>query len=98
MQFPPHATSPFLRGGEMGALMSSIDWSRTLLGAVEQWPASLRTTVQVVLANPLPMMLWWGPGLVQLYNDAFRPMLGDRHPRSMGQVGETAWGELWVRL
>jgi PAS domain S-box-containing protein len=100
MKFPLHATaaSPFLRGGEMGALMSSIDWSRTLLGAVEQWPASLRTTVQVVLATPLPMMLWWGPELVQLYNDAFRPMLGDRHPRSMGEVGQTAWGELWQRL
>jgi len=78
--------------------MSSIDWSRTSLGAVEQWPASLRTMVPVMLCSASPMMVWWGPRLVQLYNDAVRPMLGERHPASLGAAGEIAWGGLWPRL
>ena len=78
--------------------MSATDWSRTPLGAVEGWPASLRTTVEVMLANPVPMMLWWGPRLVVLYNDAIRPMLDDRHPWSLGRPGDEVWGELWPRL
>lgn len=99
MKSPLHASAaPFDRGGEMGALSSAIDWSQTVMGAVEQWPQSLRTTLRIVLANAMPMMLWWGPGLVQLYNDAFRPMLAERHPAALGQPGERAWGELWPRL
>lgn len=100
MKSPLHATAAALfdRGGEMGALMSAFDWAQTSLGAVEQWPASLRTTIRLVLGNGMPMMLWWGPRFVQLYNDAFRPMLAERHPAALGQPGERAWGELWPRL
>lgn len=100
MKSPLHATTAALfdRGGDMGALMSAIDWSQTSLGPVEQWPASLRTTIRLVLGSGVPMMLWWGSRLVQLYNDAFRPMLADRHPWALGQPGEPVWSELWPRL
>jgi PAS domain S-box-containing protein len=90
--------APFREGGEMGAFMATFDWSRTSLGPAETWPTSLRTTVAMVLRSRIPMMLWWGPRLLQLYNDAFLPMLGARHPRALGEPGEAVWGDLWPRL
>jgi signal transduction histidine kinase len=85
----------FRGGGEMGAVMATIDWSKTPLGAVERWSPSLRTMVTVLLANRFPMLLWWGPDHHQLYNDACRPLLGPKHPRSMGQCARDCWPEIW---
>jgi signal transduction histidine kinase len=86
----------FAGGGKMGALMRSIDWSTTPLGPVENWPQSLRTSVSICLASHFPMLIWWGPELVMLYNDAYRPMLGaTKHPAAMGQRGRECWPEIW---
>ena len=82
-------------GGDMGALARSIDWSRTPIGPVEAWSPALRMIVQVVLANRLQMLIWWGPQFCQLYNDAFWPALGAKHPRAMGQPAAECWAEIW---
>jgi len=83
-------------GGAMGALMRSLDWTATPLGPVESWPQSLRTSVSICLTSRFPMLIWWGPELVMLYNDAYRPMLGTtKHPMSMGQRGRDCWPEIW---
>jgi PAS domain S-box-containing protein len=79
----------------MGALMRSLDWSRTPIGPVSAWPQSLRTAVSVCLSSRFPILIWWGPELVKLYNEAYRPMLGDKHPTSMGQAGRECWPEIW---
>ena len=82
-------------GGEMGSLIRSLDWSSTSLGPVAGWPQSLRTTISICLASDLPICVIWGPGLVQLYNDAYRVICGDKHPRSMGQNFPACWKEAW---
>ena len=83
-------------GGEMGALMRSLDWSNTLLGPVSSWPQSLRTAVSILLASRFPMLIHWGPELVQFYNDGFRPILGDlKHPGALGQPAYPWWTEIW---
>ena len=83
-------------GGEMGALMRSLDWSATLLGPVSSWPQSLRTAVSILLASRFPMLIHWGPELVQFYNDGFRPILGDlKHPGALGQPAYPWWTEIW---
>ncbi len=85
-----------LGGGESGALMRSIDWARTPLGPVHQWPTSLKTMVSVMLHSRHPMFLWWGPELIQLYNDAYLPSFGKgKHPAAMGQPGRECWAEIW---
>ena len=92
----PTADGVFAGGGDMGALMRSMDWSKTRLGPVENWPQSLRTAVSICLASHFPMLIWWGPELVKLYNDAYRPMLGaTKHPMAMGQPGRECWPEIW---
>ncbi len=88
--------SIFASGGEMGALMRQINWAETPLGPVENWPQSLCTTLSICLASRFPMLIWWGPELVMLYNDAYRPMLGAiKHPNAMGQRGHECWPEIW---
>ncbi len=86
-------------GGEMGALMRSLDWSKTLLGPVSTWPQSLRTAVSIILASRFPMLIHWGPEYVQFYNDGFRPILGDlKHPGALGQPAYPWWTEMWDLL
>jgi PAS domain S-box-containing protein len=41
------------------------------------------------------MAIWWGPEILQFYNDGYRPFLGAKHPRSMGQRGDECWAEIW---
>jgi hypothetical protein len=92
----PLAEEVLAGGGEMGALMRSLDWSTTPLGPAENWPQSLYTAVSICLASHFPMLIWWGPELVKLYNDAYRPILGaTKHPRAMGQRGRECWPETW---
>src|ERR1041384_2227682 len=82
-------------GGEVGALARSIDWSQTAIGPVEGWSQALRSTTALVLHNHFGMLLWWGPKFVQIYNDAYRPVLGSKHPRAMGQETSECWSEIW---
>ncbi len=79
----------------MGELVRSMDWSRTPLGPSRDWPVSLKTMVGVVLHNRFPMLMWWGPEMIQVYNDAYRPVLGHKHPGSLGAPGEQVWSEIW---
>jgi signal transduction histidine kinase len=85
----------FAGDGAMAALMRSIDWSVTPLGPTGQWPQNLRMMVRVLLANRFPLLLWWGPDYIQLYNDAYRPVLGTKHPASMGQPARECFPEIW---
>jgi PAS domain S-box-containing protein len=75
--------------------MRSIDWASTPLGPVEGWSPALCSTVALLLHNQSSMLLWWGPRYIQLYNDAYRPVLGDKHPRAMGQPTSECWAEAW---
>jgi signal transduction histidine kinase len=79
----------------MRALMRSTDWSATKLGPVENWPKSLKTMVGAVLGSRFPMVLWWGPELLHLYNDAYRPILRDKHPASLAAPMAQVWAEVW---
>ena len=81
-------------GGEMGSLMRSFDWSKTALGPVSGWSQALKTMIGVVLRSPAPMYLAWGPELVQLYNDAYRPLAGAVHPM-LGQPAKESWVDIW---
>jgi signal transduction histidine kinase len=86
----------FSGGGVAGALLRSIDWADTDVGPIAQWSESLKTTVGTILHSRHPMFLWWGPHLVQFYNDAYLPSFGQgKHPVAMGQRGASCWHEIW---
>ncbi|MBC8089648.1 MAG: PAS domain-containing protein [Phycisphaerae bacterium] len=90
--------SEFFDGpGEMRELCRAVNWELTPLGAVANWPISLRATVKTMMASRQPMFLFWGPQYVQIYNDAYRPSLGEdgRHRLALGARGAEFWTEIW---
>jgi|GEM_PF-820970 len=83
------------RGGEMGELIRTMDWSKSSLGDPDEWPQSLRTSVSICLNSRLPMVICWGQDLVKIYNDAYRELIAEKHPRAMGAKGSVIWPEIW---
>jgi signal transduction histidine kinase len=90
-----HAYDWIAGGGEMGKLIRGTDWSSTQLGPIESWPQSLRSAVSILLPSKAQIAMFWGPDLITLYNDAYRPVLGKKHPRALGLPGREVWSELW---
>jgi PAS domain-containing protein len=85
----------------MGELTRNYDWSTTSVGTPDCWPQSLRTTVSIILNAQFPMLLFWGPELIQFYNDAFRPSMGregGKHPAALGNPGADTWSEVWLTV
>ncbi|MDE3203008.1 MAG: SpoIIE family protein phosphatase [Acidobacteriota bacterium] len=87
-------------GGEMAARIAAFDWAASPLGPVSGWSPTLRASLNIALASRFPFIIWWGPQLVVLYNDAYMPFLGAKHPGALGQPGlsPAAWGDKDVRL
>ncbi len=84
----------------MGTLTRAYNWQPTSVGAPQQWPQSLQTTVSLILTSKFPMFLWWGDELIQFYNDAYRPSFGQqgKHPTALGQPGADCWPEIWPTI
>lgn len=96
---PPTDPLAFLAGGgELGERIRKFDWSQNPLGVPTAWSPALRTMVQLLLTSRHPMLLWWGPKHIGLYNDAARPLLGDNHPFCFGLPARDCWREMWQVL
>lgn len=78
-------------GGELGELIRTTDWGTTSVGACDAWPQSLRTAVSFVVESGIPMALVWGPERLLIYNDAFRPLVGDEHPHALARAADGVW-------
>jgi two-component sensor histidine kinase len=87
-----------LGGGEMGALVRTLDWSKTSLGSISGWPAHLKATISLMLPAEAQIVLFWGPEFVAIYNDAYAPTIGNKHPRALGRPARENWAELWDDL
>ena len=82
----------------MGALMRGHDWASTPVGPPERWPTSLRVQVASLLQCQLPMYIAWGETYTQFYNDAYRPILGNKHPTALGAPSYETWTEIWPTI
>jgi PAS domain S-box-containing protein len=85
-------------GGEMAALIRAKDWSLTPLGPVATWPQSLRTAASLCLASNFPINLIWGAESTQIYNDGYRVVCGDAHPRALGEGYDVTWASAWPAI
>jgi PAS domain S-box-containing protein len=89
-------TEEFLAGGgEMGARMRALDWSKTPLGRPGAWPQSLKTIVRVMLDSRYAMWMLWGPELTFFCNDAYLPTVGDKRDWVLGARSDKVWKEIW---
>jgi signal transduction histidine kinase/CheY-like chemotaxis protein len=82
-------------GGAMGVVIRSTDWSQTPLGDPHSWSPALRMMTRFLLANRFPQLLWWGPQFCSVYNDAYVPILGEKHPWAIGRPVQEVWQEIW---
>jgi two-component sensor histidine kinase/PAS domain-containing protein len=82
----------------MAALIRAKDWSKTTLGDPACWPSSLTLVVNLLLASGFPMAVRWGPDFILIYNDGYRPILGDKHPRALGLPFREVWPEVQTQL
>lgn len=94
----PNPNVDLMIGGAMGTRMSAHNWSTTPLGAPAQWPQPLKTIVGVMLASRQPMFVAWGPEHTLLYNDAYAPLLGGKHPYALGHPFMEVWAEVRADL
>jgi two-component sensor histidine kinase len=81
-------------GGEMGSAIRLHDWSANELGPPSNWPTALKTAVGMALSSKFPKCIVWGPSLIVIHNDAFRPILGDKPP-ALGRSFRDVWSEAW---
>lgn len=80
-------------GGEMAAIILAFDWSNSPVGPIDKWPSSLRTAINMVLNSRFPMFLCWGPEFISFHNDAYTPLLGQKH--ALGRSFRDIWAEAW---
>jgi PAS domain S-box-containing protein len=76
----------------------AVDWSATPLGPRGDWPAALTSIFEMMLASPLAMCVSWGPEQTFLYNAAYAPFLGERHPSALGQPFQEIWADVWADI
>ena len=81
--------------GEMAERVREFNWESTAIGPVSEWTETLLGAVNMMLSASHPILLLCGPELILLYNDAFRPILTDRHPNALGDHGREFWTDVW---
>ncbi len=81
--------------GEMADRVRAYDWGSTSLGPIDAWSKELITIVNLTLASSLPSRTMWGPQLILIYNDAYRPIPGPRHPSALGKPAREVYSESW---
>ena len=95
-QMPPDLTEAVGLGGQMGRRFAEFDWEAHPLGPPSDWPVELRSMVAVALTSRFPIVLWLGrQDLYLVYNDAYIPVLGDKHPAALGRPGRQVWWDIW---
>ena len=96
---PDAQTNRFLAGGgELGALIRSYPWDETPLGRPTDWPQSLKTAVRIMLTSRQPIWIGWGKDLTYLYNDAYKSIIGGKHPWALGKATSEVWREIWPEI
>ena len=96
---PFHSAMDVLTGGgEMGERMRRMDWNSTPLGPVDAWPQNLKTCIRIILTSRQPMFVWWGDSLINLYNDAYKSIVGGKHPAALAQPASVVWREIWDQV
>ncbi len=81
-------------GSTLPALIDAYDWTATPLGAMKQWPVSVKTTVDIILRSPVPIVTLWGEAGTMIYNDAYSGFAGNRHPKLLGSAVRAGWPEV----
>jgi PAS domain S-box-containing protein len=75
----------------MEETLLAMDWTATALGPPAQWPLALTSIASLILASGKPMFVVWGEQRTLIYNDAYVPLLGGKHPAALGRPYFVVW-------
>jgi PAS domain S-box-containing protein len=93
---PPSPSRKQVSGkGEMADLTRAHDWASTPLGPIDTWSDALLCSVNIMLSCRFPTVIFWGPEMIQFYNDGYRPLMTEKHPKALGQSARECWKEAW---
>jgi len=92
------ASSASLSAREMAERIGSFGWSATSIGPASSWPTELKILVDLILGSAQPMFVVWGQDRIWIYNDAFIPILGRKHPTALGLPSQQVWAEAWETI
>ncbi|WP_245448273.1 PAS domain-containing protein [Neorhizobium sp. T6_25] len=81
--------------GEMADRIRAFDWQGSIIGPIETWPVELQTTLALCLNTDLPTAIYWGTDFRLLYNDAWAPIAGEKHPWALGRPASEVWSDIW---
>lgn len=87
-RLPPRSMTPHV------AYARSIDWSQTPLGPMASWSPQLCSIANIVMQDPRPAVIFYGPDLIMIYNAAEVELLGGFHP-CMGLSARVALASVW---
>lgn len=90
-----HGAAPFAGSTEMHRRINAYPWSSSAIASIDRWPQSLRATITTLLGSRYPMILLWGPGLIQIYNEAYIALIGAKHPDALGRSIKETQAESW---
>src|SRR3977135_4203726 len=82
----------------MRTLVRDKNWADNPLRPRDSWPSGLELSVALILSSGFPMAVRWGPELITIYNDAYREILGDKHPQALGRALREVWPEIYADL
>lgn len=85
---PPHLT-PHQK------FMREFDWSKTAFGPIESWSRELRQSARFMLAETAPGVLIWGSSYMTMWNEAYAPLIGGKHPDGMGLTATEIFPDFW---
>ncbi len=85
-------------GGELGELLRNYPWDTTALGPPENWPQSLKMAIRIMLTSRQPIWIGWGEELTYFYNDAYKSIIGGKHPWALTRPTREVWSEIWPQI
>jgi len=78
--------------------LRSINWSATDFGPMSGWSRELRQMVRFMMAEATPAILYWGDTNAIIYNEAYVPLIGDKHPEMLGRRALDVFPEFWNKF
>ncbi|KAH7029150.1 uncharacterized protein B0I36DRAFT_290562 [Microdochium trichocladiopsis] len=86
---PPPSLTPFQR------FFRGVDWAATDFGPMSSWPRDLRQMVRFMMAEASPTILYWSDTNSIMYNEAYVPLVGTKHPAMLGGRAFDVFPEFW---
>jgi PAS domain S-box-containing protein len=92
---PPAGGARIYADGEMADRIRRFHWASTPLGPISGWSDHLIWAANLMLESQFPTILFWGTAMTVLYNDAYQPLMAEKHPQALGQPASECWKEAW---